>query len=142
VRAFDKHGKCGAVVVPGELARIFYHPNRHGPKRPFHETRIELEDLLSPALSSTGVWRRGRRRASVFEVHGTNARPILEVEALHALEVCSTKRVEGHSPQLPRKLTEWKWLIVKDVTGCCRFVAALLPIKCLIINDVTDVADF
>jgi hypothetical protein len=39
-------------------------------------------------------------------------------------------------------LTEWKLLIVKDVTGCCRFVADLLPIKWLIINDVTDVADF
>jgi hypothetical protein len=39
-------------------------------------------------------------------------------------------------------LTERKLLIVNDVTGCCRFVADLLPIKCLIINDVTDVADF
>jgi hypothetical protein len=43
---------------------------------------------------------------------------------------------------LQRHLTEWKWLMMKDVTGCCRFVADLLPIKCLIINDVTDVADF
>jgi hypothetical protein len=43
---------------------------------------------------------------------------------------------------LPCHLTVWKWLIVKDVTGCCRFVADLLPIKCLIISDVTDVADF
>jgi hypothetical protein len=39
-------------------------------------------------------------------------------------------------------LTGWKWLEMKDVTGCCRFVADLLPIKWLIINDVTDVTGF
>jgi hypothetical protein len=39
-------------------------------------------------------------------------------------------------------LTEWKLLIMKDVTGCCYFVAGLLLVKRLIINDVTDVAGF
>jgi hypothetical protein len=33
-------------------------------------------------------------------------------------------------------------VVLSQVAKCCRSVADPLPIKCLIINDVTDVADF
>ncbi len=35
-----------------------------------------------------------------------------------------------------------KSFMIKDVTGCCRSVAGLLPIKLLIMRRVADVADF
>ena len=35
-----------------------------------------------------------------------------------------------------------KWLKISDVTGCCRCVADVLPVKLLMMSRVADVADF
>jgi hypothetical protein len=75
---------------------------------------------------------RSGRSASSLDPHPARARPPSSAVAGEGKGRSSTSH----------HLTEWKLLIMKDVTGCCCFVATLLLVKCLIINDVTDVAGF